>query len=65
MEAAAQIRELIKEAHDMRRHHDDMYWTESDEARRQFHSVKVHHYRGELLGLERALRTVLGDDYDK
>ncbi len=60
MDAAAKIRELIKEAHDMRRHHTDHYWGEStSEERRQFHIVKVRYYDGQLVALERAMNAVL------
>jgi hypothetical protein len=60
MYAAAKIRELIKEAHDMRRHHGDLFWGESaSEERKQFHGVKVRYYDGQLVALERALNAVL------
>lgn len=60
MNAAAKIREMMKEAYGMRQHHDDLYWNESTtEERRQFHTVKVRYYDGQLVALERALSAVL------
>ena len=59
MSKKERIQSLINEAQEMRRYHDDLYFTPtlSDEER-AFHATKYHYYRGQLLALHKALSII-------